>query len=84
MRPVDANDLSKSINEGPGTPIQKFFADACVAAAPTLESFAPIAHWDSNDCCTHCGEEAIYYWERSEYIFTDYCPHCGAKMIKKQ
>lgn len=85
MRPIDADTLSKSINDGPGTSIQKFFADACVAAAPTLENFKPIAyaHWNFYNCCTHCGEEAIYFWERSKHIFTDYCPHCGAKMIKK-
>lgn len=36
--------------------------------------------WDKDGCCTVCGEEAIYYWERSTHVYTDYCPNCGAKM----
>lgn len=41
MRPVDADALSKSIQDGPGTEMQKFFADVCVSTAPTLD-VAPI------------------------------------------
>lgn len=35
-RLVDADNLSNNINRGPGTPMQKLFADACVAAEPTI------------------------------------------------
>lgn len=38
MRLVDADDLSESIRNGSGTPIQKFFADVCVAAANTVDA----------------------------------------------
>ena len=41
---VDAADaLSKSIKDGDGTPIQKSFADVCVAGAPTVDA-APVVH----------------------------------------
>ena len=36
--------------------------------------------WDSNDCCTNCGEEADYNWERGIHFYPDFCPHCGADM----
>ena len=39
--------------------------------------------WDKDGCCTVCGEEAIYYWERSTHVYTDYCPNYGAKMDLK-
>lgn len=38
MRLVDADALSESICSGEGTALQKFFADACVAAAPTIDA----------------------------------------------
>lgn len=37
IRLIDANALSDSIKNGVGTPLQKFFADACVAATPTYQ-----------------------------------------------
>lgn len=43
MRLIDADALSKSIKDGDGTPIQKFFADVCVAGAPTVDA-APVVH----------------------------------------
>lgn len=51
-------------------------------SARWLRESEPVVHacWDNEDCCTACGEEAIYYWERSQYIYTKRCPHCGAHM----
>lgn len=37
MRLIDADALSKSIQDGAGTSMQKLFADICVATAPTLD-----------------------------------------------
>ena len=37
-RLIDANALSKSIKEGSGTELQKFFADVCVVTAPTVDA----------------------------------------------
>lgn len=39
--------------------------------------------WDSNDCCTNCGEEADYNWERGIHFYSDFCPNCGADMRKE-
>lgn len=36
--------------------------------------------WDSNDCCTNCGEEADYNWERGIHFYSDFCSNCGADM----
>lgn len=38
MRLIDADALSESIKSGSGTELQKFFADVCVATAPTVEA----------------------------------------------
>ena len=38
MRLIDADALSESIKSGSGTALQKFFADVCVATAPTIDA----------------------------------------------
>ena len=38
MRMIDADALSESIKRGAGTDLQKFFADVCVATAPTIDA----------------------------------------------
>lgn len=38
MRLIDADTLSESIKHGAGTDLQKFFADVCVATAPTVDA----------------------------------------------
>lgn len=85
MRLIDADALSESIKGGDGTPTQKFFADVCLAGAPTVDT-APVTHakWlikprghSEKKCgivkiCSACGwENACRY---------NYCPICGAKM----
>ena len=49
-RLIDANALSKSINEGSGTELQKFFADVCVATAPTIDAVEVVRCKE----CEHC------------------------------
>lgn len=55
MRLVDADALSESIRNGSGTPIQKFFADVCVAAAKTVDAVPVVRcknciHYDMGVC----------------------------------
>ena len=90
-RLIDANALSKSIKEGSGTELQKFFADVCVATAPTVDA-AEVVHgrWYVSEYeylnCSVCGE-AMYTGcnsNREANLLKDhwknYCPNCGAKM----
>lgn len=58
-----------------------FVAWSEIVKAPVIEA-EPVKHgrWDADCCCTVCGEEAIYYWERSCHEYTKRCPNCGAKM----
>lgn len=53
----------------------------CLDSIPAADVEA-VKHgrWDADCCCTVCGEEAIYYWERSCHEYTKRCPNCGAKM----
>ena len=44
MRLIDADALSESIRSGPGTDVQKLFADVCVATAPTVDA-NPTVRW---------------------------------------
>ena len=44
MRLIDADALSESIRSGPGTDVQKLFADVCVATAPTVDA-TPTVRW---------------------------------------
>lgn len=53
MRLIDANALSESIKRGAGTNSQKFFADVCVATAPTVDAIQVVrckdcVHWDDD------------------------------------
>ena len=88
MRLIDADALSKSIKDGDGTPIQKFFADVCVAGAPTVDA-APVVHgkWiygeDIDIQCSVCGADALTEGDYRQ-IKSRYCPNCGAKMDLKE
>ena len=85
MRLIDADALSESIKSGSGTPMQKFFADVCVATAPTVDA-APVVHgqWvhvPSSDMmtgkaykCSECGKM------RYGSFMPNYCGNCGARM----
>ena len=58
------------------------------------EDVAPVRHglWvDEYDCgyttphCSECGETALTKEETSyDYVYSSYCPHCGAKMDEKE
>lgn len=45
-RLIDADAASKRINDGAGTPLQKFYADACLAGEPTVIECEPISDAD--------------------------------------
>lgn len=84
MRLIDADALSESIKRGAGTDLQKFFADVCVATAPTVDA-APIVHgrWENgNPICPVCGEDKFKDLDADIWCDwqPDFCPHCGAKM----
>lgn len=84
MRLIDADTLSESIQHGPGTYLQKFFADVCVATAPTVDA-APIVHgrWENgNPICPVCGEDKFKDLDADIWCDwqPDFCPNCGAKM----
>jgi len=62
MRLIDANALSESIKRGAGTNLQKFFADVCVATAPTVNAIQVVrckdcVRWDDDPDTygTDCG-----------------------------
>lgn len=55
MRVIDADALSESIKRGPGTDLQKFFADVCVATAPTIDA-VPVVR------CKKCAFSQLDGW----------------------
>lgn len=46
-RLIDADAASKHINDGAGTPLQKFFADVCLAGEPTVIECEPKSDVDT-------------------------------------
>lgn len=86
MRLIDADALSESIINGSGTAIQKFFADACVAGAKTVEDVAPVVHgkWkEKKNFYQGCWENSSYTCSVCNFVSNDagnYRPSCGAKM----
>lgn len=76
MRLIDADVLSKSIKDGDGTPIQKFFADVCVAGAPTVDA-APVVHgrW-----LPEHHKDKVSQTEYHSYIWY-HCSECGRRLI---
>lgn len=84
-RLIDANALSKSIKEGSGTELQKFFADVCVATAPTVDA-VPVVRGKWLDVftgfnffaatCSVCHKRS----DLPPIAVAKYCPRCGARM----
>ena len=75
------------------------FSDGISAAIKELEAFptadvAPVkhGHWiEEYDCgyitphCSECGETALTKEETSyDYVYSSYCPRCGAKLDKTE
>lgn len=54
-----------------------------------MENIVILAEWHGKwegqfPYCSICGEEAIFHDNgtlHGSYFLTDYCPHCGAKML---
>jgi hypothetical protein len=63
MRLIDADALHEDITNGDGTSLQKFFADCCVAAAPTINPYK----WISVDDRLPEKETLIKWRERTGY-----------------
>ena len=60
-----------------------------VDAMPTVDAVEVVhASWIEDGyygnpfVCSHCGSEGCYYGDcyNKTYYYTNYCPHCGAKM----
>lgn len=47
--------------------------------------FPKVGRWEQH-CfeieCSICGAEALRDW-RNKYVYSKYCPNCGAKMLNK-
>lgn len=73
MRLIDADNLYESIKNRSGTPIQKFFANVCVAAAKTVDA-VPVVR------CKNC-----IYKEKAEVNKKGYlvCPASGMEITDK-
>ena len=64
---------------------------SCIEIQPSAD-VAPVrhGHWiEEYDCgyitphCSECGETALTKEETSyDYVYSSYCPHCGAKLNK--
>ena len=69
------------------------FQELIMDEIPTAD-VVPIhhGHWiEEYDCgyitphCSECGETALTKEETSyDYVYSNYCPHCGAKMDKTE
>ena len=59
------------------------YATLILREAPTIEA-EPVRHgyWEKRGqeiYCSECGEESGYTWAGASR-YSDYCPHCGAKL----
>lgn len=80
MRLIDADTLSESIKRGAGTDLQKFFADVCVATAPTVDAVQVVR-------CENCAFSQLDGWfcdgtalMPQHQTFPDSFCECGVKM----
>lgn len=96
MRLIDADNLkpdTKTFTSAYSEELTAFYSQEAIDNAPTVATETiKYGEWieDGYDCgtkrykCSICGENAISEddsWGYSvQYIKTDYCPHCGAKM----
>lgn len=63
------------------------FGAALKIAIKELEQEPKIGHWSKvskGTLCSICGCYAIEQEDGGMVILTDYCPWCGAKMVKSQ
>ena len=67
--------------------------DRAICTAPTIdpESLRPTEHWENEEdfngdpvvwFCSACKERFVLYDGTPEENDYEYCPHCGARMIK--
>lgn len=100
MRPIDADTIFpnghvlvwEKDGETTANYILKFIKDA-----PTLD-VEPVRHgrWETDrediewgnslkrKHCTNCGSRPHFDKEKREFVLTNYCPNCGAKMDAKE
>ncbi len=69
MRLVDADSLSKDIKRGAGTDLQKFFADVCVAAAPTVDAVVVTRCKDCKHLCVWNRKDIYAFCPKTNIVF---------------
>lgn len=97
MRLIDSIPIIKFIENGMNNPnrAEAFGSDATeilaeIMIAPTVnpEDCRPHRWWiwnEENECwvCSNCESSALNNY-RGNSTDSDYCPHCGAKMSRKE
>ena len=82
----DENDFDDDYCSGVMDGLEK--AIKTINEQPTIEPVKR-GHWEDMgngdidgiyNCCSVCQEEAYFDYDAREYVYFDYCPHCGAKM----
>ena len=75
------NEAFFDYNHGKGDSyIPKNFADHLVANGVTVQECGEWVQHCFEIECTNCHQEALRD-SFNKYVFSNYCPHCGAKMM---
>ena len=53
-----------------------------IDAAPTIEPERKTGKWIDGKC-NKCGTHAPYWAMASTYYLSEYCPHCGARLVQE-
>lgn len=69
MRLIDADTLSESIKRGAGTDLQKFFADVCVATAPTVDAVVVTRCEDCKHLCVWNRKDIYAFCPKTNIVF---------------
>ena len=69
MRLIDADALSESIKRGAGTDLQKFFADVCVATAPTVDAAIVTRCKDCKHLCVWNRKDIYAFCPKTNIVF---------------
>ena len=93
MRPIDADILKETITENFLNPYERNHIHDLIDIQPTAD-VQEVKHgkWIKDErerrddgeiydyCCSLCKGQAVKGEYNNNDLFTDFCPHCGAKM----
>lgn len=71
-----AQEQAEHLKKVKSAPTEEF---DIVSVEPPKETKDTIATWEFT-CCSNCGKEAPYDTEHELWL-SNYCPHCGRRMI---